>query len=99
MAGKIYINHGAFAGWAGKVDGANTNLLDELHKIQNLIKSLEGEWESDSCVTIREKIQGMEPRFQQYYEIVDNYAKFIRNTAQTYQATEASNNANANQFI
>lgn len=99
MAGAIYINHGSFESWAAKVDTANTNLLDELHKIQNLIKSLEGEWESDSCVTIREKIEGMEPRFQQYHEIVDNYVKFIRNTAQTYKATEAGNNANANEFI
>lgn len=94
-----YINYGSFESWAGTVDSRNTKLLDDLHEIQRLIKSLEGEWESNSAVAIREKIQGMEPRFQQYHDVVDNYAKFLRNTANEYKATETTNTSNAEQFI
>lgn len=96
---SMYINYGSFDSWANTVVSRNTKLLEELHKIQQLINSLEGEWESDSAAVIRQKITGMEPRFQQYYDIVDNYAKFLRNTAAEYRATEATNTSNANQFI
>ena len=94
-----YINYGSFDSWAGTVDRRNTKLLEDLHEIQRLIKSLEGEWESNSAVAIRQKIQGMEPRFQQYHDVVDNYAKFLRNTANEYIATETTNTNNAEQFI
>lgn len=94
-----YINYGNFESWAGTVDSRNTKLLENLHEIQRQIKSLEGEWESDSAVEIRSKIQGMEPRFEQYHDVVDNYAKFLRNTANEYKATEQTNTRNAEQFI
>lgn len=94
-----YINYGSFDSWASKIDNRNNKLLEELHEIQRLIKSLEGEWESDSAIAIRQKIQGMEPRFQQYHDVVDNYAKFLRNTANEYKATETTNTRNAEQFI
>ncbi len=63
------------------------------------MNSLKGEWESNSAVTIRSKITGMENRFQQYYDVVDNYAKLVRNTGESYRATETSNDSNAQQFI
>lgn len=94
-----YINYGNFESWATTVDRRNTQLLNELHEIQRLINSLEGEWESNSAAEIRRKIQGMEPRFQDYYDVVDNYAKFLRNTAAEYKATEQTNTSNAEQFI
>lgn len=99
MAGQIYVNYGTFDSHAQSIAGYNTNLLDRLHDIQNLINSLAGEWESDSASAIREKITGMEGRFQSYYDVVDNYVKFLRNTAAEYKATESTNTANANEFI
>ena len=95
----MYINYGKFEDWATTIADKNTKLLDDLHNIQNLVNSLSGEWESNSAATIREKITGMEPRFQQYYDIVDNYAKFLRNTAAQYKATETTLDSNAQSFI
>lgn len=94
-----YINYGNFDSWASTVDKRNNELINKLHEIQRLIKSLEGEWESNAAAEIRSKIQGMEPRFQNYYDVVDNYAKFLRNTAAEYRATEQTNTSNAEQFI
>ncbi len=99
MAGQMYVNYGTFDSHAQTMAGYNKNLLDKLHDIQNLINSLEGEWESDSAVEIRGKITGMEGRFQSYYDVVDNYAKFLRNTAEVYRKTEGGNLGNAKNFI
>lgn len=94
-----YINYGSFESWAGTVQRRNDELLNRLHEIKNLINSLKGEWESNSAEEIRRKITGMEPRFEQYHSVVDNYAKFLRNTAAEYKATEQTNTSNAEQFI
>lgn len=94
-----YINYGSFDSWAGTVQRRNDELLNRLHEIKNLINSLQGDWESNSAEEIRRKITGMEPRFEQYYSVVDNYAKFLRNTGAEYKATEQTNTSNAEQFI
>ena len=96
---QIYVNYGSFSGWSEKIRRRNTELLNNLKEIKNLIHSLSGEWESDSATAIREKIAGMEPRFQQYYDVVENYAIFLTNTANEYMGTERTNTSNANRFI
>ena len=93
------VNYGSFDSWAGTIDKRNNALLDMLHEIQRLINSLEGEWESTSAVEIRSKITGMESRFEQYHDVVENYAKALRNIAAEYKAVEATNTSNAEQFI
>ncbi|MCD8198539.1 MAG: WXG100 family type VII secretion target [Lachnospiraceae bacterium] len=95
---SMYINYGSFSDWATKVDSRNSTLLEELQAIEKLINSLEGEWESNSAVKTREKITAMEPRFQQYHDVVANYATFLRNTAAEFEAAEAVNTSNAEQF-
>lgn len=95
----MYINYGSFESWAGKISSSNDALLEDLHEIQRLINSLAGEWESNSAVTIREKITGMESRFKEYHRIVNNYAVFLRNTAAEWKTQEQANDANAQQFI
>jgi len=95
---NMYINYGSFDDWAGRISAENDKLLDELKNINKHIKDLAGDWESNAAVTIREKIDGMVPRFEQYYDIVDNYAIFLRNTAKTWRTTEEGLNSNAQQF-
>lgn len=94
-----YINYGNFESWAGTIDNRNATLLEKLHEIQRHINSLKGDWESNSAEEIRNKIDGMKPRFEQYHDVVENYAKFLRNTAAEYKATEQTNTSNAEQFI
>ncbi len=96
---NIYVNYGSFDGWANKISNKNDELKTILGDIKNLINSLEGEWESDAAKTIREKITGMQGRFDQYYDIVENYSTFLKNTAQAYRENEATQNTKAQQFI
>lgn len=99
MAGRIIVELDKFEQRAVNISKQNQNLLDDLHTIKDLINNLAGEWESDSAVKIREKITAMEPRFESYYDVVDNYVKFIRNTEQAYRTTEKTNTSNADQFV
>lgn len=94
----MYINYGSFEQWAGTISSKNDLLLEDLHKIQNKINSLAGSYESNAAVSIREAITAMEPKFQQYYEIVQNYSKFLKNTGAEWRATENTNDMNAKAF-
>lgn len=93
------VNYGAFDDWAQKINAKNDKLDETLKAIQKLINSLEGDYESDAAVTIREKITGMEPKFEQYHTIVKNYATFLHNTAGQYEVTESGVKSNADKFM
>ncbi len=96
---KKVINYGAFESWANTIKTKNNTLMDDLHNIQNKINSLSGDWESNSAVTIRSKITNMEGTFQQYYEVVDRYSKFLNNAAEQFKTMEAGLDMRAQDFV
>lgn len=69
-----------------------TNCLQDIHQCMN---QLSNDWQSPAAQTIRAKFQGMLPIFDQYREIVENYAKFLDQTVQTYQSIESQLNSHA----
>lgn len=95
----IFINYDNVENSAGTISGYNRELKGLLEDIERLINSLDGDWESDAGVEIRSKISGMKPRFEQYYDIVDNYVIALRNALADYKGTESVNTSNAEQFI
>ena len=95
----MYINYGSFEEWANKISTKNDKLSKNLVEIKSLINSLAGEWESDSAIKIREKITGMQPRFDQYHDVVNNYAVFLKKTAADWKNSENTNTTNADQFV
>lgn len=96
---QMYINYGKFEEWASKIDGENKELRQKLDNIEKNIQSLEGEWESDAAQAIRGKIKGMEGRFQQYFDVVNNYVTTLRQIGEEYKTNESANTQKANQFI
>lgn len=95
----MYVNYGSFESWAGKISAKNEQLLENLNSIKKEINSLESSHISNSAITTREKINGMQSRFQQYYDVVDAYAKFVKNTGASYRIIEEMNDDRAKQFI
>lgn len=93
------VNYGTFERWARQISEDNDNLKDTLEEIRNTINALEATYQSNASTAIREKINNMKPRFDQYYQVVDNYVRFIRTTGQAYVAIENVNTREANQFI
>ena len=85
---------------ATKLGNLNDDMKATLEAIQKKITSLQGEqYESNSAVAIREKIQGMTPRFEQYYDVVNKYVVYLRSTAQEYESTDTGRARNAESFV
>ncbi len=97
--GQIIINYGKFDEHATNIDNKNKEMRKTLDEIQAKIKSLQGDWESNSAEAIRGKITGMTPRFESYQNVVASYAKFIRNAAAQSKTLEGTLQSNASQFI
>ncbi|MBQ3584872.1 MAG: WXG100 family type VII secretion target [Lachnospiraceae bacterium] len=94
-----YINFGSFENWAAKIQSDNDKLLQHLNEICAKINSLGDTYQSNASTTIREKITGMKPRFEQYYQVIDSYARFVKATGEAYRATEITNNDIASDFL
>lgn len=96
---RIIIDREKMEKCVGVINAKNTLLLEKLHNIQNLINSLQGEWEGAAAAAIRGKITGMEPRFQDYHDVVDNYAKLLHNIGEEADLKDKTYARNAEQFI
>lgn len=96
--GQIIINYGKFEDHAKGIENKNNDMRRTLDDIQARIKSLEGDWESNSAVTIRQKITNMSSRFESYQQVVNSYVKFIRNAAAQSKGLETTIDSNASQF-
>ena len=78
----------------------NKQLDQILTDTKNAINSLEADWSSDTSITIRDKITGMQPTFDTYREVIESYAKFLDSAIAQYESTEATLHTNAaSQFI
>lgn len=93
------VNYGTFDGWAQKISEDNQILKTTLDEICATINALDLTYKSNASDAIRGKINNMKPRFDQYYQVVDNYVRFIRTTGQAYKTIENVNTNEANQFI
>lgn len=93
------VNYGAFEGCAKEIGGYNDDLKKTLEGICATINALEATYQSNASTAIREKITNMKPIFNRYYQVVDNYVRFIRATGQAYKLIEDVNTNKANQFI
>ena len=94
----IKITFGEVKTKAGQIRTCNENLSDYLSQIKQKISALDVEWTSDTSDTIREKINGMQGKFEDYKNIIESYAKFLETTVELYEATESTLNSNASMF-
>lgn len=93
MAGQIKVNTAQVAQIATTIESLNQRLENELRTSQATIKNLANNWEGEaSQATIAAYEEFSAKYFQQYYEILDNYVKFLRmNVDQGYFETETAN--------
>lgn len=98
MADSIKISTQVLVDTAGKVRSINDALDQKLADINKNMNDLEATWKSDAAEDIRAAMNALKPRFEEYKAVVESYAKFLVNTAQSYESTESSIQSNANQF-
>lgn len=98
MADSIRISTQVLTDTATKVRNINNNLDAKLADINKAMNDLEATWKSDAANDIRAAMNALKPRFEEYKAVVESYAKFLVNTAQSYESTEGAVQSNANAF-
>ena len=98
MAGGIQITTQVLTETAGKIRSINSSMDSKLVEINNKMNGLENTWQSSAASDIRAAMNAMKPRFEEYKNVVESYAKFLDTTAASYETAEAAAQSNANQF-
>lgn len=98
MADSIQISTQVLMDTADKVRSINTQLDQKLADINKNMNDLEATWKSDAASDIRAAMNALKPRFEEYKNVVESYAKFLVNTAQNYESTESGIQSNASAF-
>lgn len=98
MADEIKVSTQVLLDTAEKVRTINTTMDGKLADINKTMNDLESTWRSDAATDIRASMNALKPRFEEYKTVVESYAKFLVNTAQSYDVTETSIQNNAGAF-
>ena len=98
MAGGIQVTTQVLTETAGKIRGINANMDGKLADINAKMDGLESTWQSSASTDIRAAMNAMKPRFEEYKNVVESYAKFLDATAQAYEVTETTAQSNASAF-
>lgn len=98
MADSIQVSSQVLLDTAGKVRKINNELDTKLAESNKAMQDLEATWESDAAKEIRAAMLALKPRFEQYKNVVESYAKFLDTTAQSYETTESAIQSNAAAF-
>ena len=98
MADGIQISTQVLLETADKVRTINNTLDTKLADINKNMNDLEATWKSDAATDIRAAMNALKPRFEEYKNVVESYAKFLATTAQSYETTESAIQNNASAF-
>ena len=98
MADSIKISTQVLVETAKKVRDINASLDSKLIDCNKEMNSLESTWKSDAATDIRAAMNALKPRFEEMKAVVESYAKFLDNTAQSYESTESAIQTNASAF-
>jgi len=93
MAGQIKVNTDQVAQIASTIEGLNKDLKESLENSKKIVNGLSNTWEGEaSQATISSFNEFANKFFQNYYDVIDNYVKFLRtNVDSGYFETETTN--------
>lgn len=78
---------------ASQIENDNNQLKDLLENTKTTINSLSSTWTGQAAEETRSSYEAFAGKFfQQYYDVLDQYVKFLRtNVAEQYERTEQVN--------
>lgn len=100
MAGHIRVDTDQVAQIASTIESLNQKLFTELQETAKLVASLADTWQGQASQATIDAYKEFEAKyFQTYYDIIDNYVKFLRvQIDQGYFQTESTNTGLADAF-
>lgn len=95
----VKVNTQTLKDTAQEIRNINESLDSKLEEIRKGMNNLNSTWKSDSATAITDAINNLaSTSFVEYKNTVDSYAKFLDGAAESWETTETSIEANANQF-
>lgn len=76
----------------------NANMYEALSRAKKEMNDLRVVWESDSSTTLRERFNMFANKFENCQETIEQYAKFLDLTSQSYDNIESTIDTNAQSF-
>lgn len=76
----------------------NSNMYEALSRAKKEMNDLRIVWESDSSTTLRERFNMFANKFENCQETIEQYAKFLDLTSQSYDNIESTIDTNAQSF-
>ena len=83
---------------AGVIRRRNDELSTILNNIRTQMNNLKNSWSSEASMEIQTNFEKLNPKFENYFNIIDSYADFLDKTVISYQGTESTNVSNAAAF-
>lgn len=100
MAGPEIVDTAMVAQIASRIEGLNRSLNELMLSSKTTIESLASTWEGEAAnATISSYKEFSTKYFQNYYDTIDGYVKFLRTNVDTgFTETENSNTSLADAF-
>ena len=97
---RIQINTDQVSEIASVIESLNRKLSDELTASRDLFTTLGNSWSGEAYEASKAAFNEFATKyFQTYYDIIDNYVKFLRtNVSQGYFDVETANTSLSNAF-
>lgn len=97
---RITINTDQVTEIASVIESLNKQLTDELNESRDLFTTLGNSWSGEAYESSKSAYNEFATKyFQTYYDIIDNYVKFLRtNVSQGYFDVETANTSLSDAF-
>lgn len=95
---SISIKAQALVDSAAELRKFNNAMTTDLTDIKKSIDSLKSTWQSTAGEEIVNAMNALSPRFEEYKGIVEKYAQFLVDTANSYRSHETAVTSNASKF-
>lgn len=97
---RIQINTDQVSEIAGAIETLNKKLTDELNASRDLFTTLGNSWSGEAYESSKSAYNEFATKyFQTYYDIIDNYVKFLRtNVSRGYFDVETTNTSLSDAF-
>lgn len=95
MATNIIVNPTELETVSGQIETKNTSLKDKLDEFAKKFDEISQTWESTASTKTKEAIDSLKPHFQEYFDVVNDYAAQMKAIAEEYSTKETVNTSNA----
>lgn len=84
---------------AGKIRGIDSKFNSTMGEIENRMRMLKNEWESEAATGFMNRFLGLKDNFENYSQVIKSYASFLEKASESYSTSERNiSNATNNLF-